>query len=162
MLGTAVPEAAVDEDNNALASEDDIAPSAKRRLHPEVHPVSITQGVEAPADLQLERRVPSPLTLHSPADHVVEWLGHQLGHRADVRFQRGDEARGPPETALLVSISEASRRCQAQGLGTIPVQHAIESQPLRDNERPLTELPGLSEAANARGRLWPATGEDEW
>src|SRR5262245_47725541 len=73
--------------------------------------------------------------------------------------QCGDESGGSPEPARLESFGKAPRRSQAQRTSAVSSQQTIEGQTLRDDDGPLTELPRLVYATDARRGRGPPGGD---
>lgn len=59
-----MPKAAIDEDGDALLSEDDVGGTPQRRLRPVCNAVSETGGMEAPTYRKLRDGVTGPVALH--------------------------------------------------------------------------------------------------
>jgi len=68
VIGTAVPEAAVDKHGDAGWAENDVCAAPQRGQRPVVDAVPEPKGMEAPPHLELRLRVPCPLPLHPAAD----------------------------------------------------------------------------------------------
>ena len=66
MLGTYVPEAAVDEHRDTLAREHDVGCAAQRRQRASMHAVSETGCVESRPQRKFGCRLATPLRRHAP------------------------------------------------------------------------------------------------
>lgn len=82
MLGTCMPEAAIDENRNAPPREQDVGPGAKSAAGTLVHAVAVASPVERTADCHLGRSVSLPCPTHPGRDFGRRRFGRTVAHAA--------------------------------------------------------------------------------
>ena len=143
MLRAAVPEAAIDEDDDLAAGEDDVAATSEGRLGPVVDPVPVAECVQSTSDLQLELRVSTLLPAHAIARRA-DRAARASRHGEHVFTQCSVERLSTgTQTAPLQSTEEPTRRLVGQRRRTVLIQQSPDRL-VRDPQRTLADLPGLS------------------
>lgn len=75
VLGTTVPEAAVDEHGHTSGREHDVGPTPESANRPTVDVIPQPERMESPPDQHLRRRVARGLSTHPPTYAGARWFG---------------------------------------------------------------------------------------